>query len=69
MNTAQDKDAVCFEIPENPTHMPGAKVSFDGKYLILTVSESCDPANKLYIASLDGFDGSAKSLKLVKIVE
>ncbi len=49
--------------------MPGAKVSFDGKYLILTVSESCDPANKLYIASLDGFDGSAKSLKLTRIVE
>ena len=69
LNTNQDKDAVCFSIPENPNHMPSASVSDDGNYVIFTVSESCDPANKVYIGSLDGFKGDSSSIKLLPLVE
>ena len=65
----QDKDSVCFSIPENPKHMPGVVVSDDGSYVIFTVSESCDPANKVYIASLDKFDGGRGSISVMALVE
>lgn len=69
LNTNQDKDQLCFSIPQDPKHMPGLVVSFDGKYVIVTISESCDPCNKLYIASLDKFDGSDASLTFTRIVD
>lgn len=69
LGTNQEKDAVCFSIPENPNHMPGASISDDGKYVIFTVSESCDPANKVYIGSLENFTGGSKSISLLALVE
>ena len=33
--------------------MPRAEVSDDGKFLLITVSESTAPTNKLYIKALD----------------
>lgn len=69
LNTNQDMDAVCFSIPENPNHMPGAAISDDGKYVIFTVSESCDPANKVYISSLENFRGGSNSISLLALVK
>ena len=41
----QDNDLLAFKDPENPDHMPRFTVSEDGKFIICTISESCDPAN------------------------
>ena len=68
LETDQEKDAVCFSIPDNPNHMPGVSVSDDGKYVIFTVSESCDPANKVYIGSLEKFMGGSDSISLLPLV-
>lgn len=53
INTPQSDDVPIFSIPDHPDHMPGAEVSEDGKYLIMTVSASCDPENKVYIFELE----------------
>lgn len=52
LGTPQQQDLVCFKDPEHPSRMFSAEVSDDGKYILLTVSESCDPKNLLYIARL-----------------
>ena len=69
LGSPQSQDQVIFSIPDHPTHMPGATVSDDGQYLVLTISESCDPANKVYISSLKDFDGSSASLDFTRVVE
>jgi prolyl oligopeptidase len=48
----QAEDVPIYSIPESPDHMPHAEVSEDGDYLLITVSESCDPKNKVYICDL-----------------
>ena len=58
LGESQDADLLSFKDPENPDHMPHVKVSDDGKFIILTISESCDPANKLYICDTSKQYGS-----------
>ena len=36
----------------NPTWMFSGEVSDDGDYALLSIGESCDPVNKLYVAKL-----------------
>ena len=60
----QSKDEVIFEDKSNPTHMFGTSVSDDGRYLIMNISNSCDPINKLYIMDL-----TQKERKFVKVVD
>ena len=52
LGTQQEQDVLILKDPNNPTHMFGSEVSDDGKYLIVTVTESCDPVNKLYITEI-----------------
>ena len=56
LETPQSEDIPIFAIPENPDHMPGAEVSNDGKYLLMSVTESCDPKNKLYYLKVDALN-------------
>lgn len=67
----QSSDVLCFETPDNPKWMTGAEVTDDGKYLILSVSEGCDPVNRLYYADIsDPSKGySASSLNVVKLID
>jgi prolyl oligopeptidase len=53
IGTKQSDDVVCFKDPDHPSRMFSAVISDDGLYAILTVSESCDPKNLLYIAKLN----------------
>ncbi|XP_056684665.1 uncharacterized protein [Spinacia oleracea] len=61
LGTDQSEDIVCWRDPENPKHLFGAEVTDDGKYLLLSTSESCEVVNKLYYLDLttlpDGIDG------------
>ncbi|KAJ3123740.1 hypothetical protein HK098_001672 [Nowakowskiella sp. JEL0407] len=68
LNTPQDDDVVVFKDDENPDHLFSATVSDDGAYLIITISASCDPTNKLYIAKL-GPGGSFQVPEFNKIVD
>ncbi|KAJ3194933.1 hypothetical protein HK101_001543 [Irineochytrium annulatum] len=71
IGTPQSADFVVYKDPEHPDYIFGSSVSDDGKYLILTISESCDPKNLIYIADLEkGSDanGLTGRFDFVKIV-
>jgi hypothetical protein len=53
LGTSQESDVLCYEAPDHPNWMCGASVSDDGDYVVLSVSESTDPVNRLYVARLE----------------
>ncbi|CAI9591334.1 unnamed protein product [Staurois parvus] len=52
LGTDQSKDVLCAEFPDNPKWMGGATVSDDGRYALLSISEGCDPVNRLWYCDL-----------------
>ena len=50
LGTPQEKDILVAEFPEHPKWMAHAEVTDCGRYAIITISEGCDPVNKLYYA-------------------
>lgn len=75
LNTPQSSDILIHQDPENPNHIFSAEVSDDGKYLMITTSESCDPKNKVFIADLEkvnagkGGEGLSAVPEFVKVVD
>ncbi|KAJ3029317.1 hypothetical protein HDV00_009627 [Rhizophlyctis rosea] len=74
LGAPQEEDVLIWNDPQNPEHMFSAEVSEDGKFVIITTVESCDPTNKVYIVDLEkefaknggaGFKGTPEVLKLV----
>ncbi|XP_052096936.1 prolyl endopeptidase-like [Mytilus californianus] len=66
----QSKDVLVAEFPDNPKWMMGAEVSDCGDYLVLAISEGCDPVNRLYYTNLKTLpDGIAGLLPFVKVVD
>ncbi|XP_070534637.1 prolyl endopeptidase-like isoform X2 [Ptychodera flava] len=69
LGTKQSEDILCAEFPENPKWMSGAELSDDGRYIVLSVSEGCDPVNRLYYCDMEtltnGIDGLLSWVKLV----
>ncbi|KAJ0255913.1 Prolyl oligopeptidase family protein [Hirschfeldia incana] len=72
----QSQDILCWRDSENPKYMFGAEVTDDGKFLIMSIEEGCDPVNKLYycdLSSLSGglesFRGSSSFLPFIKLVD
>jgi prolyl oligopeptidase len=53
VGTNQSEDVLVHSTPSTPQWTLGAEVSEDGAYLLLTMSESCDTKNRLYIAPLN----------------
>jgi len=68
MGTEQSQDPLVFETLESPTWMSSAYLSDDGDYVLVSISESTDPVNKLYIAKRTD-DWLAKGLQFVKVVD
>jgi prolyl oligopeptidase len=54
LGTTQDQDALVYTDPDSTSH-PSITVSDDGKYIVLTVSLSCDPNSKVYICPMSSF--------------
>ncbi|MBN3305721.1 PPCE endopeptidase, partial [Amia calva] len=52
LGTPQSEDVLCAEFPENPKWMGGAEVSDDGRYVLLSIHEGCDPVNRLWYCDL-----------------
>ncbi|KAF6172556.1 hypothetical protein GIB67_007069 [Kingdonia uniflora] len=76
LGTDQSQDVLCWKDPENPKYMFGAQVMDDGKYVLLSIEETCDPVNKLYYCDLstlplglEGFRGKEDMLPFVKLVD
>ncbi|KAG2254620.1 hypothetical protein Bca52824_084756 [Brassica carinata] len=76
IGTDQSQYILCWRDSENPKYMFGAEVTDDGKFLIMTTEEGCDPVNKLYycdLSSLSGglesFRGSISFLPFIKLVD
>ncbi|KAE8680378.1 Prolyl endopeptidase [Hibiscus syriacus] len=76
LGTEQSEDILCWKDRENPKHFVAGSVTDDGKYLLLTIGESCDPVNKLYYCDMsslnEGFEGFRKKngpLPFVKLID
>jgi prolyl oligopeptidase len=57
INTPQCDDVLVFQCNEQPTWLFGVEITDDGRYLVISVSESCDPKNLLYICDLQQASG------------
>ncbi|KAG6776638.1 hypothetical protein POTOM_020160 [Populus tomentosa] len=76
VGTDQSEDIQCWRDSENPKYMFGAGVTDDGKYLLLYISENCDPVNKVYFCDmsafhdgLEGFKGGNALLPFIKLID
>eukprot|EP00798_Chlamydomonas_sp_ICE-L_P013564 gene13564-19435_t len=52
LGTNQSEDTLVMAMPDHPTWMMGAEVTDDGRYILLTVSEGCVPANHIYYVDM-----------------
>ncbi|XP_062185662.1 uncharacterized protein LOC133889199 [Phragmites australis] len=76
LGTDQSQDVLCWRDPEHPKYIYTPEVTEDGKYVILSVSETSEPVNKLYYCDLsalshglDGMKGTHGVLPFVKLVD
>ncbi|KAH7299739.1 hypothetical protein KP509_24G026800 [Ceratopteris richardii] len=76
MGTDQEDDVLCWWDMENPKWILEATVTDDGKYLVLCITEGCDPVNRLYYCDLSslsngisGFGRNSELLPMRKLVD
>nr|XP_032833356.1 prolyl endopeptidase [Petromyzon marinus] len=70
IGTDQSQDILCAEFPDNPKWMGGAKVSHDGRYVLLSIREGCDPVNRLWYCDLQELTGGITGLlPWVKLID
>ena len=54
VGTAQTDDVKIYATPDHPKYGHGARVTEDGRYLVISSSEGTDPKNEVHILRLDG---------------
>jgi len=64
LGTPQEEDVLVAEFPDHPKWMAHAEVTDCGRYAIITISEGCDPVNKLYYADLHELGAEGIKTKL-----
>lgn len=70
VGTDQSTDVRIADIPEHPTQLPQPVVTDDNKYLVLSVSEGCEPYNKIWVAKLpDDFASKPERVEFNKIID
>ena len=52
VGTPQRQDKWVYAVPDHPDWFIGAEVTDDGRYLLLSLSAGCEPANRLYYLEL-----------------
>ncbi|CAA6663253.1 unnamed protein product [Spirodela intermedia] len=63
LGTDQSEDILCWKDPESPKHMFAGQVTEDGKYVLLYITEGCDPVNKLYYCDLSSLHNGLQGVK------
>ncbi|XP_027903404.1 prolyl endopeptidase-like [Vigna unguiculata] len=63
LGTDQSEDILCWRDPENPKYSFGGGVTDDGQYILLNISEDCDPVNKLYYCDLSKIPNGLESFR------
>jgi prolyl oligopeptidase len=70
IGTPQSTDIMFYTDKENPEVTLGVTISDDGKYLLVSTYQNCDPANKLYICNLQEYIKDFKrSPEFIKLVD
>ncbi|MCA1803171.1 MAG: prolyl oligopeptidase family serine peptidase [Rhodothermaceae bacterium] len=64
LGTDQSEDVLIYERPDEPNWMIGGSVSHDGNYLIISLSESSAPRNRLYYQDI-----SRTGRSVVKLID
>lgn len=64
LGTPQSQDVTILADPQNPTHMFGTECTHDGRYLLISVSNGCEPVNKLWYVDLEALPRDASSAAL-----
>ncbi|MGH9105984.1 MAG: prolyl oligopeptidase family serine peptidase [Acidimicrobiales bacterium] len=57
LGTPQAEDGLVFEAPGDPEWIPEARVSEDGRYLVVTITVGTAPESRIVVADLDRADG------------
>ncbi|XP_064846650.1 prolyl endopeptidase-like [Oncorhynchus masou masou] len=69
LGTPQSQDCLCAEFSDHPKWMSGVEVSDDGRYVLLSIREGCDPVNRLWYCDLQttpqGITGLLPWVKLI----
>eukprot|EP00056_Hartaetosiga_gracilis_P008666 m.124778 g.124778 ORF g.124778 m.124778 type:complete len:703 (-) comp12963_c1_seq3:909-3017(-) len=66
IGTDQSEDVLVYEMPDNPKWMSSVTITKDGKYLVLSISEGCDPVNRFYVTECPQvIDGKIEPKKLI----
>ncbi|KAI5069491.1 hypothetical protein GOP47_0015792 [Adiantum capillus-veneris] len=63
MGTDQAEDILCWKDLGNPKWIFEATVTDDGKYLVLCITEGCDPVNRLYYCDLSSLASGIAEFK------
>ncbi|XP_056620218.1 prolyl endopeptidase [Triplophysa dalaica] len=70
LGTPQSQDVLCAEFPDEPKWMSGAEVSDDGRFVLLSIREGCDPVNRLWYCDLNAVpQGITDLLPWVKLID
>uniref|UniRef100_A0A8C9SQT0 Prolyl endopeptidase n=1 Tax=Scleropages formosus TaxID=113540 RepID=A0A8C9SQT0_SCLFO len=70
LGTPQAQDILCAEFLDHPKWMSGAEVSDDGRYVLLSIHEGCDPVNRLWYCDLqDVPQGITGLLPWVRLID
>ncbi|XP_063079726.1 prolyl endopeptidase isoform X2 [Engraulis encrasicolus] len=70
LGTPQSTDVLCAEFLDQPKWMSGAEVSDDGRYVLLSIREGCDPVNRLWYCDLQSVpQGITGLLPWVKLID
>ncbi|XP_072103314.1 prolyl endopeptidase-like [Mobula birostris] len=69
LGTNQTEDILCAEFPDNPKWKSAATVSDDGRYVVLSIHEGCQPKNRVWYCDLhqlpNGITGLLPWVKLI----
>ncbi|CAH9087018.1 unnamed protein product [Cuscuta europaea] len=76
LGSDQSEDILCWQDSDNPKHTRSAFVTEDGKYVVQSIFENCDPVNKVYYCDLsalpnglEGYKGTNEKLPFTKLID
>eukprot|EP00300_Choanocystis_sp_HF-7_P015998 c19260_g1_i2.p1 GENE.c19260_g1_i2~~c19260_g1_i2.p1 ORF type:complete len:725 (+),score=173.49 c19260_g1_i2:19-2193(+) len=69
LGTDQAADILVYVDKVNRTHMVGAEVTDDGASLLLTISNSCEPVNKVYLCPVAAAIAGQAEAAFVKLID